>query len=564
MFPIYSVGKVCRFQSITLLIGLLLASPAGAQQILVQPSPVNFLTSCNSAAQAEFNRALVALHSFQFIEAVEGFESAQQADASCGIAYWGTAMTMLEKRWPEATRQATTTGPLGGPPPSEHVRLGTAAVERAKAVGAKTQRERDYIGAVEFLYADTDKLDYGARAKNYEKAMEVLAAKYPEDQEAAVLYALALNITIDPYDRTYPNQHKAGAILEKVFAEQPDHPGAAHYLIYTYDFPGIASKGLSAARDYAKSGPATAHAKHLPSHIFTRSGYWQESIDSNRASIAAAREELRLTMPKEGAYNALTDVLHAMDAMVYAALQLGKDHEAKAIVDEVLSIDKIETEHFAAAYAFAAIPARYALERQQWTEAAQLTLQHPKNLSWPRHAPAEVVLWFARGIGAARSGNTTSAKQDLARIEELRDEMIAAKNPYWAEQAEIQRLAVSGWIARSEQHNDDAVTLLTKAAEMEAGIRRHPISQGLMAPVREMLGALLLEVGQPTKALSQFEDSLATDPRRFNSLSGAARAASRSGDAVKARKYYADVLELAKSADSERPAVIEAKTFVAQ
>jgi hypothetical protein len=295
----------------------------------------------------------------------------------------------------------------------------------------------------------------------------------------------------------------------------------------------------------------------MPSHIFTRLGYWQESIDTNRASVDAAKDELRQAKLEAGSYNAL----HAMDYIVYAALQLGKDKEAKAVVVEVGRIEKIDTEHFAAAFAFTAIPARYALERRQWAEAAELNL-HPQGLSWQKFPQAESILWFARGVGAARSGNVASAKRDLARLEALRDGMTAAKNTYWAEQAEIQRLAVAGWIARAEGRNDEAVALLRRAADVEAGTEKHPVTPGAIQPSREMLAELLLELKQPAQALVEFEASRRSDPNRFHGLAGAARAAELAGDRERARRYYSELLALAKTADSERPELKQAKAYL--
>jgi tetratricopeptide (TPR) repeat protein len=296
----------------------------------------------------------------------------------------------------------------------------------------------------------------------------------------------------------------------------------------------------------------------MPSHIFTRLGYWQESIDTNRASVEAAKEELRQANLEAGSYNAL----HAMDYIAYAALQLGKDKEAKAVLDEVRRIEKIDTEHFAAAFAFAAIPARYTLERRQWADAAELTL-HPQNLSWQKFPQAESILWFARGVGAARAGNAASAKGDLARLEALRDRLTAVKNAYWAEQAEIQRLGVAAWIARAERRDDEAVALMRKAADLEAATEKHPVTPGAILPAREMLGELLLQLGQPAKALAEFEASMRTDPNRFQGLVGAARAAEQSGDRDRARKYYTELVSLARTADSERSELVEAKKFLA-
>jgi tetratricopeptide (TPR) repeat protein len=520
---------------------LLLALTGAATEKL---GTVNFQTSCSPAAQSEFTRAVAMLHSFWFQNAIKGFEATATADPSCGIAGWGAAVSWLGN-------------PLAGPPPPKNVEMGAMAVERAKSMGAKTQRELDYIAAIDTFYKDHDKVDHRTRARAYEKAMEALAARYPQDREAAIFYALALNVTLNPNDKTYANQLKAAAILDPVFKEQPNHPGVAHYLIHSYDFPPIADKGLVAARRYATIAPSAPHAQHMPSHIFTRLGYWQESIDTNRASVVAAKDELRAAKLEAGSYNAL----HAMDYIVYAALQLVKDREARGVYDEVRRIEKIDTEHFAAAFAFTAIPARYTLERRQWAEAAELRL-HPQSLSWQKFPQAESILVFARGLGSARGGNVAGAKNEVARLEALRDTMTAAKNTYWAEQTEIQRLAVMGWIARAEKRNDDAVKHLRAAADLEGGTEKHPVTPGAIQPAREMLAELLLELNQPVQALAEFEASQRTDPNRFHGLAGAARAAELAGNRDKARAYYQQLIALAKDADSERPELKHAKAYV--
>ena len=535
-----------RQLAVLLLIGLLMAGPTSAQQTSEKLGTVNFPTSCSPGAQAEFTRAVALLHSFWFDYAIKGFEAAAQADASCGIAYWGGAMARMGN-------------PLAGAPTAKDVELGAATLAKGKGVGAKSQRELDYLAAIEVFYKDHDKVDHRTRAKSYETAMEALAAKYPQDREAAIFYALALNMTLDPADKTYANQLKAATILEKAFAEQPNHPGVAHYLIHSYDFPPIADKGVTAARSYAKIAPSAPHAQHMPSHIFTRLGYWQESIDANRASVEAAKDELRRAQLEAGSYNAL----HAMDYIEYGALQLVKDKEAKAVVDEIRGIETIDVEHFVAAFAFAAIPARYALERRQWSEAAELTL-HPQSLSWQKFPQAESIVSFARGLGAARGGTVARAKADLARLEALRDSMTAAKNTYWANQAEIQRLSVAGWVARAEGRNDEALALLRKAADAEGATEKHPVTPGAIQPAREMLGELLLDLNQPVQALVEFEASQRTDPNRFHSLAGAGRAAELAGDPVRAKRYYEALLMLARTGDSERPELNQAKAFLAK
>jgi tetratricopeptide (TPR) repeat protein len=539
------MNSVAQALVTVLVLALALAATPAATQAPERLGTVNFPTSCSPAVQADFTRAVALLHSFWFGHAIRGFDAVAQADPTCGIAHWGAAVAWLGN-------------PLAGPPVSRGLQEGSAAAARAKATGAKSQRELDYIAAIDVFYRDHATVDHRTRAVAYEKAMEALARKYPEDREAAIFYALALNITLNPNDKTYANQLKAAAILEPIFAAQPDHPGVAHYLIHSYDFPPIARKGVPAARRYATIAPSAPHAQHMPSHIFTRLGYWQESIDTNRRSAEAARDELREAKLEAGSYNAL----HAWDYVVYAALQLAKDGEARAVVDEVRRLDKIDSEQFAAAFAFAAIPARYALERRQWAEAVELPL-HPASLSWAKFPQAESIHWFARGLAAARGGNPAAARQALARLQALHGALVAAKNAYWAEQAEIQGLGVAAWIARGEGRNDEALRLLRQAADREDGTEKHPVTPGAIQPAREMLGELLLDLGQPAAALAEFEASQKIDPNRFHGLAGAALAAERGGDRAKAKRYYEHLLELTKTADSPRPEIARARAFVA-
>ncbi len=529
---------------LTVLSVVLAAAPAPAHEKL---GIVSFPTSCTAAAQPKFDRAVALLHSFWFQTALDGFADTAKTDPGCAMAHWGTAMTLLGN-------------PLAGPPSPKALAEGAAAVDRAKAANAKTQRERDYVAAIETFYRDADKVEHRTRAVAYERAMADLTARYPSDPEAAIFYALALNITLNPNDKTYANQLKAAAVLERAFAQQPDHPGVAHYLIHSYDFPPIAQKGLPAARRYAAIAPSAPHALHMPSHIFTRVGAWQESIDTNRASAGAAKEELsRQGQQALGSYNAL----HAMDYMVYGYMQLVKDKEAQAVLTEISGLSKLDVEHFAAAYAFAAIPARYALERRQWADAAALVF-HPSELSWDKFPMAQSITWFARGLGAARSGAVASARKDLERIVALRDRQAAAKSAYWAEQSEIQRIAVSAWIARAEGKNDEALALMRQAADREDATEKHPVTPGALFPAREMLGDMLLEVGRPADALTEFEASQRVDPNRFLGLYGAARAADQAGNAVKARTYYTQLVALARTGDAERPELRQARTFIGQ
>jgi tetratricopeptide (TPR) repeat protein len=533
---------------VVLAVALLLPASVGRSQVTgaatEQLGKVNFQTSCTPAAQEHFLRGVAMLHSFWLDAAIKEFSEAAQVDNSCAIAGWGVAMAWMGN-------------PLAAPPSARGLKEGGEVLAKAKTMGAKTQRERDYIAAIDNIYKDADKTDHRTRAVAYEKAMEQLSARYPDDREAAVFYALALNMTLNPNDKTYANQLKAAGILEKVFAEQPQHPGVAHYLIHSYDFPPIANKGLTAARRYASIAPAAPHAQHMPAHIFTRVGSWQESIDSNRASARAGQEALRDNTIGLRSYESL----HAYDYMMYAFMQLAKDREAKSLMDEIGGTRKLNVDHFAGAFALAAIPARYTLERGRWADAAALT-PTPSDLGWDKFPQAESITWFARGIGAARSGNTADAGKSLARIEALRDALKAAKNTYWAEQSDIQRLAVAAWIARAENKNEEAVALMRQAAEREDATEKHPVTPGALFPAREMLANLLLDLGQPAPALVEFERSQKSDPNRFRGLAGAARAAELAGDRDRARGFYTKLTALAATADAERPELAQAKTFL--
>lgn len=520
------------------LAGLTAAAPAVAQQHAGHDKlgQVNFVNTCSPAVQADLTRAVALLHSFWWGATTKAFNEVVQKDPSCGIAYWGVAMAALEN-------------PFGWPPNPKMLADGSAAVARARAAGAKSPRELDYIAAIETFYKDHDKVDHRTRAVAYEKAMEQLATRYPDDREAAIFYALALNATAMATDKTYAQQMKAAGILEAAFREQPNHPGAAHYLIHTYDYPAIAERGLGAARRYATIAPAAPHAQHMPSHIFTRRGYWQDSISSNLASAAAADNDF--------------DRFHAWDYLVYAHLQLGQDQSARRVHDQILGVEKPNVVNFATAFALAAIPSRYALERGQWAEATSLVLR-PADFAWARFPQAEAILVFARGVGSVRTGNLAQARDDQARLAALRDGLLAAKIGYWADQVDIQRLLVAGLIARAEGRHDDALQLIRAAADREDATEKHPVTPGSIVPAREVLGEVLLDLGRPAEALREFEASQQKDPNRLRGYYGAARAADLAGDKAKARAQYGQVVTLAVQADSERPEVTQAKAYLAK
>jgi len=504
------------------------AGPAGKAP--EQLGKVNFPTSCAAQVQPLFERGVALLHSFWFPEARTVFQQVLKDDPGCTIAYWGLGVNRL-------------LNPFGGQPPERILLEGQAAVDRGLAMPAKTQRERDYLEAIAALYTH-DKAPWQERVRRYEQSMERLAARYPEDAEAAIFYALALNVAADANDKTYARQLKAAALLEPIFAAQPDHPGVAHYLIHSYDYPPIAQKGLPAARKYAAIAPSAAHALHMPSHIFTRTGSWEDSISTNRRSEETAR---RNKTPDE--------ILHALDYQVYAALQLGRDADARGAVERMQTAGTYE--RAAGAFALAAGPARYAMERSDWKAAAQLA---PQQSPYPY---ADAMTHFARAIGAARSGDPQAALKDAARLAELRDEMTKRKDAYWAEQIEAQRLAAQAWIALAQGRTDEALSVMRQSADLQDKSEKAPVTPGYVGPSRELLGEMLLELKRPAEALKEFELAASHDPNRLRGFQGAARAAAQSGNKAVARDYYKRVLSLAAKGDG-RPELQEAKAWLAR
>jgi hypothetical protein len=488
---------------------------------------VQFATSCNAGVQPEFNRGVALLHSFWFSAAIDSFNKVLEKDPACAMAHWGIAMSW----W---------SNPFGGYRSDKALEAGRQAVEKAKAAGPKTPREQDYIAAVEHLYKDAATVDQRTRTLAYEKAMEALAAKYRDDSEAQIFYALALDQTALPSDHTYANQLKAAAILEKELPAHPDHPGIAHYIIHSYDVPALAPRALEAARRYAKLAPDAAHALHMPSHTFTRVGYWQESIETNLASAAAARKD-----------NAATEELHALDYQVYAYLQLAQDAAAKKVVDSIAAIGaRIQGNAAGNAapppagyFALAAIPARYALERHAWREAASLPVRESP-FPW-----ADAVTHFARAIGAARGGNPDAAARDIEKLGALSAALKAKNDAYWAEQVDIQRRGAAAWVAFAQGRKDEGIAMMSEAAEMEDDTEKAAVTPGPLAPAREMLAQMLLEAERPAEALVQFEATMKKEPNRFRGLHGAAQAAHALGD-EKARTYYKRLVDMCQSADT--------------
>jgi hypothetical protein len=502
---------------------------------------VSFSTTCAPSVQPDFNRAVALLHSFQFGPAIDGFRGVLRRDPACSIAHWGVAL-------------ASWSNPFAGFRSTAQLAQGLQAVAAGQARAPGSVRERAYIAAVAHLYVDSARIRQAARMMAYEAAMAKLAAEYPDDIEARIFAALALAASADPADKTYARQRQAGAVLEALFVQYPDHPGLAHYIIHAYDEPALAASATAAAHRYGAIAPSTPHALHMPSHTFTRIGDWQASVATNRASADAAR---RAGQP--------ADELHASDYMVYAYLQMAQDDAAQALVlASAATFRRFDPANAngaapasAAFFANAAIPARYCLERRDWACAMALV---------PRASPfpyADAITLFTRGLGAAHLDRTAIAQESVAALADVRDRLRAAQDGYWANQAEIARREVAAQLAAAQGDTAQAVALLTQAAAMEDVTELASITPGPFIPAREMLGTLLLNTGQPAQALVQFRATLARQPNRFWSLSGAARAAQRSGDASATRAYFKQLLAIAGQADRpRRAALIEAGAAV--
>jgi hypothetical protein len=504
---------------------------------------VDFQTSCSAAAQPQFNRAVALLHSFEFAHAIQAFTNTLEVDPSCAMAEWGIALSRWSNPFAAGLRS------------SAPLQQGRDAVERARKIGPKTEREAAYVGAVSQLYASFETIDQRARILAYRDAMANVAAKYANDSEASIFYALSIAAAAAPTDKTYADLLKAGAILEKLVASRPDHPGLAHYIIHSYDAPPLADRALEAARRYAKVAPSAPHALHMPSHTFTRVGYWQESIDANTASGAAAKRD-----------GATAEELHTMDYRAYAYLQTGQDAAARRLVD---ALPEVATRFnpnaigsaapgVAGVFALAAIPARYALERGAWAEAAKLE-PHPSNYLY-----ADALTHFARAIGAAQTGDTATVRSAVDALKAIQARLTEQKEGYWAEQAEIQRRAASAWLALAEGRTTEALAEMRAVAAIEDGTEKSAMTPGPLAPARELVGEMLLRLNRPAEAITEFEATMKKEPNRFRAVFGAARAASLAGNRQKARTYYGQLVKICERADKPgRPELEEARRLIA-
>ncbi len=530
---------------------LLLGSPAtaGAQDEhahgagdLGRVGKAHFQVKCAPELQREFDRAVAVLHSFFYEESERQFAAIASRDPHCAMAWWGVAMSLWH--------------PLWEPPDSASLARGRAAIQRADSIGSDDERERAYIGALACFYRDWEHVDHRTRALAYERAMEQVHVRFPDDTEAAIFYALALNATIQYSDKTYAQQLRAGALLEPIYARQPDHPGVAHYLIHSYDFPTLASRALPMARRYAGVAPHVPHALHMPSHIFTRLGMWDESIRSNLAAAQAGREYSAMHYGGAVYY----DAVHAWDYLEYAYLQKAQDRKARAIRDSVAAIRRVSHQTQSFYYALTSVPARYALEHHAWSEAAALEL--PSGWNWNRYPWTEATTAFARALGGARSGRPDIAREGIARLAAIRDGISNPTLLYWAAQVEAQRRTAAAWLELSEGHEAEALAGMRAAAALEDSTEKRPVTPGAVLPARELLGDMLLETHRPAEALAEYEAVLRDAPGRFNAIAGASRAALAGQRLDEARGYATELLRLAKDGDGDRPEVTAARRLV--
>ena len=523
--------------------------PGHSHEHSPQLGKLSFETSCNPAAQTQFETGLRWLHSFEYLESERSFLAAAATDPGCAIAYWGVAMSNYH--------------PLWAAPTAAEFAKGKSGIEKAEAAGAKSEREKDYIAALDTFYRDAERKDLKTRAMAYSDAMGKLHDRYPKDDEAAVFYSLSLIAagTMDG-DKAYPKQRQAAAILNHVLATNPDHPGVAHYLIHSFDYPSLAELALPAARRYASIAPDSAHAQHMPSHIFTRLGLWDEAIKSNLAAKAAARSHAA-AMGMPGAWD---QGLHAMDYLTYAYLQTGQDGKALKVLAELQSIKQADPPSPTVAYAVTAIPARIMLERKRWDEAAAFDL--PPNLAGlaalANHKWAIANVYFAKAVGAARSDKLELAQAEISRLSAIEQELKIPPGEYdWRKQVAIERQIAEAWLAHAKGNDDDALGIMHAAADLDDATEKHPVTPGAILPAREQLGELLLEIHRPGDALKEYEASLQRAPRRLAGLYGAAQSAKLAGDSGKAGRYFAELAAVTEDGDGTRAEVKSARMFAA-
>lgn len=504
---------------------------------------VNFDVTSDEKVKKNFNLAIELLHSFEYDESEKVFANVIDENPECAMAYWGVAMCNFHALWT--------------PPTEDELIKGARAIEIAKSISKKSARETAYINALGLFYKNWNKTDHHSRCVNFENAMEKLHASYPGDKEAAIFYALSLDAAASPTDKTYANQKKAGAILEALYKVEPNHPGIIHYIIHTYDYPELAALALPAARRYALVAPSSAHALHMPSHIFTRLGLWDDCINSNLKSIEAAK-----------CYAEQSDIpghwdeeFHGLDYLVYAYLQKGENDLVEKQLAYLKTIKKVYPLNFKVAYAFAAIPCRYVLENKKWKEAASLET-HLADSSWNNFPWQEAIIHFTRLLGATHIMNLDAAKLELAKLNQLHDVLQKQKDNYKASEVAIQIKAGEAWIHYVSGDKKAAVNAMKLAADMEDSTGKHPVTPGEVLPARELLGDMFLQMNENQNALLAYQAVLKQSPNRFNSLYGAGKSAEKSGDEKKAIYYYKQLLAIADMVNSDRKELTDINKYL--
>jgi len=505
---------------------------------------VSFSLSCSEKVRSDFNLATALLHSFEYTEAEKVFAKIIDEDPTCIMAYWGAAMCNFH--------------PLWAPPNPDELQKGSKIIALARLINKdKSSRESDYLEAIATIYDEWNTLDYRTRLLKFEKASEKIFEKYPNDKEGAIFYALSLGASADPSDKTFRNQKKAGDILNAIFISEPNHPGIAHYIIHNYDCPELAELALPAARKYASIAVASAHAQHMPSHIFTRLGLWDESIQSNINSIASAQ----CYAQNLGATGHWDEELHGLDYLIYAYLQKANDEKALEQIMYLKTIKEVFPQDFKVAYCFAAMPARYALERRDWKAAAKLELE-PVDFPWDRFIWEKANINFSRLLGAVHTHQLEDARKELEQIQSIHEKLIQANENYKANLVHIQMKAGEAWIKLEEGNKSKAIQLMTEAADMEDATAKHPVTPGEIIPARELLADMYLETGDFSNAINAYGADLNRHPNRFNGLYGAGLAQERAGNIKKAKKYYEQLLDNAHSSISDRPQMLSIKSLI--
>ncbi|EJF08130.1 lipopolysaccharide assembly protein LapB [Pontibacter sp. BAB1700] len=518
------------------------AYQAIAQGHATKHGTVDLQTSCSEEAQRHFDTGLALMHHMMYEQAEQEFAAATEAAPDCGMAQWGIAMSYIHPLWGER-------------PSNDALQKGQAAAESAQQQQNLTEKEKAYIKAVSRFYENWNNTSYADQLKAFEEGYKQVHEAYPDEVEAAAFYALGQLGTAPKTDKTFAKQKEAGALLEQLHASHPDHPGLFHYIIHAYDNPLLAHKAVNVSREYERIAPDVPHALHMPSHIFVRLGQWTDAVDWNIRSADAALRQSQETISMH--------YPHALDYMAYGYLQQGRDKKAQEVVEKMQAVSGYAPA-FATAYALAAIPARHALERGKWAEAAALPVRSPENFTWYNYPSAEAITHFARGIGGARSGNIAVAEEALVALDKLRTQLSGSGDTYWASQAEAQHLAVQAWLEFKKGDKGKALAMMREAADKEDALDKHPVTPGAVLPARELLGDMLLLSKKPAEAMQAYEASLKVSPKRYNSLYGAALAAEKSKDKQKAKRYYSELLEISPEADGDRESWVLSKKYVSK